>query len=180
MERAEKESQVSLLSDFMRQSSIAICADYRGLSVAQMSDLRNQLRAVGSQGCVVKNTLAKLSVKRAYSDGSEDEVNKFMDLFVGPSLLVYSFDDPVAPAKVLAKFAKDTKILDLKGGFFEGRCMDQATLVELSAMPSREEVLSQLLRVIAAPATNLVRLLQAPAEQTVRVIDAQRQKLESA
>jgi large subunit ribosomal protein L10 len=180
MDRIEKQAEIELLSDYMKRSSISICADYRGLNVAEITDLRNQLRSVGSQGRVVKNTLARLSIQKAYGDGSGNEVQKFLDLFVGPSLLVYSFDDPVAPAKVLAKFVKDKKKLGIKGGFFEGRCVNEAGVAQLSTMPSREEVLGQLLRVIAAPATNVVRLLQAPAVQTVRVIEAQRKKIEEA
>lgn len=178
MNREEKKAEVQYLSDCFQKSQIAVCADYRGLSVGQITDLRSKLRKAGSFGRVVKNTLAKISVGQVFSEQDSGSLEKFLGLFEGPSLLVFSFEDPIAPTKVMAEFAKEHQALELKGGWLDGEFVDDKGVTALSKMPGREETLAKLLNLMSTPATQLVRLLQAPAQKTVQVLEAQRQKLE--
>jgi len=184
MNKQEKNAEIAALTDNMSKSQICLCADYRGLTVSQLSQLRAEIRKAGCGGKVVKNTLARISAQKVWSAAGGAEslapsgVKKFLDIFEGPTLLVWSYADPIAPAKVLSKFSKDNEKLSLKGAFFEGNFVDAAGIAALSAMPGREELFGQLLRLINTPATNLVRLLNANATQTVRVIDERRKQLE--
>ncbi len=180
MDKQGKNAEILALLDNMSKSQICLCADYRGLTVAQLSQLRAEIRKAGCGGKVVKNTLARISAEKAWSADSltSSGLKKFLDIFEGPTLLVWSYADPIAPAKVLSKFSKDNEKLSLKGAFFEGDFVDASGIAALSAMPGREELFGQLLRLINTPATNLVRLLNANATQTVRVIDERRKQWE--
>lgn len=178
MEKAEKQAELESLGQSFGASQIALCADYRGLTVAQMTELRRGLRKVGSSGQVVKNTLARISVERSCKDADGAEVDKFKRVFEGPSFLVFGADDPISAAKLLAEFSKKHQPFKIKGAWFEGSFVDPAGVEMLAAMPSREELLAKLLAVISAPATQLVRLLQTPATQVTRVVEEQRKKLE--
>jgi large subunit ribosomal protein L10 len=178
MDKAEKIQEVESLSNAFSSSIVALCADYRGLTVEQITNLRAGLKEQGAYGQVVKNTLAKISVNKAHQESDEGEVQKFAATFSGPSLVIFSENDPVSPAKVLAKYAKEYQALEIKGGFFEGRYLDVTEVENLSSMPSKEELYAKLLSILSAPATKVVQLLQAPATQLTRVIDAQRAKLE--
>ena len=180
MNRVEKREEIELLSGYLNKAQIALCADYRGLTVGQITELRRSLRKVGSVGRVVKNTLAKLSIESAYKNSDLEEVKKFQGIFEGPSLLVVSNEDPVSPSKVLAEFGKIYKPFQIKGGWFEGGFVDQGGVQALAMLPSREELLAQLLRLINAPATQVVRLMQAPASQMVQLLEAYRQKMSEA
>ncbi len=180
MERAEKQAEVEYLSGCFSKAPIAFCGDYRGLTVAQVTKLRKDLRKAGAHACVVKNTLGRISAQKALTPMAKSaaEVEKFVGMFKGPSMVVFSGEDPVAPAKVLADFVKTNDKLKVKGAYFEGAFVDAAGVLALSKMPGKKEVLSMLLRVISAPATQIVRLLSAPATQTVRVLDGHRQNIE--
>lgn len=178
MDKAEKIQEVESLSNAFSSSIVALCADYRGLTVEQITNLRAGLKEQGAYGQVVKNTLAKISVNKAHHEADEEEVQKFAATFSGPSLVIFSESDPVSPAKVLAKYAKEYQALEIKGGFFEGKYLDVTEVENLSSMPSKEELYAKLLSILSAPATKVVQLLQAPATQLTRVIDAQRAKLE--
>jgi large subunit ribosomal protein L10 len=180
MNRQEKEVEVAKLGKALGSAQAALCADYRGLTVLEITDLRKQLRKAGSRGVVVRNSLARIAAGKALKEtgASEAEVKKFVDMFHGPALIAYSDSDPVAPAKVISGFAKDHQNLKIKGGWVDGTYLDEAGVDTLSKMPGREETLARLLRLIATPATQLVRLIAAPATQVVRVIDAHRTNLE--
>lgn len=180
MERQEKVVQVEALTQAFGSAQSALCADYRGLTVLEITELRKQLRKAGSKGVVVRNSLARLAAAKALKEtgASEAEIKKFVDLFHGPAMVVYSDSDPVAPAKVISGFAKDHQNLKIRGGWVDGTCLDQSGVETLSKMPGREETLARLLRLIATPATQLVRLLAAPGTQVVRVVDAHRSNLE--
>jgi large subunit ribosomal protein L10 len=177
MNRAEKTKQIEALSDCFTKAQIAVCADPRGLTVAQVTALRREIRAAGGTTKVVKNTLARLSARHALKEKKAGEVDRFVSSLKGPTLIVYSFSDPVGPTKVLAKAAQSFECFKLKGAFLDGAFLGSSDVEALSKMPGREEILGQLLRLINTPATNLVRLIGAPATQVVRVIDAYREKL---
>ncbi len=178
MNREEKQVELDSIGAAFIHAQSALCADYRGLTVAEVTTLRKELRKNGAKGKVVKNTLARLAAEKAYKDADGAQLKKFMELFAGPSLVIYSDKDPVAPAKVIFAFAKDHQNLKIKGGWVDGQFLDKSGAEMLSKMPGREETLAKLLALIAAPATQLVRLLAAPGTQVVRVIDAQRQAIE--
>lgn len=178
MNRSEKQQEVDFLATCFTKAQAALCADYRGLTVAQMTNLRRELRANGCSGRVVKNTLAKISLKKGVTSKDDKALEAFVSIFEGPSLLVFSESDPVAPAKVLVKFAKDNDKLKLKGGWLDGSFVEPASVDALSKMPGREETLAMLLSLINTPATQLVRVLQAPGAQLARAIEAHRKNLE--
>jgi large subunit ribosomal protein L10 len=178
MDRAEKQTEVELLSECFRTAELALCADYRGLTVEKVTNLRRALRQSGATSRVVKNTLAKLSLEKAYQDADAAEVKKFIDLLKGPNFLIFVKKDAVVSAKVAAKFEKDLEHLAIKGGWFAGKFLDKSGVVEFSNMASKEETLAKLLCLLSTPATQLVRVIQAPAQQLVRVLEAYRAKLE--
>ena len=180
MERSEKHAEVELLNDSFKSSQIAFCADYRGLTVAKITALRRELNKANARARVVKNTLVTLAAKKAFSDAQGPELERFLKVFEGPSFVVLADGDPIAPAKVLAKFAKDNDKLSIKGAWFEGAFVDKAGVVSLSTMPGREETFAKLLSLMMAPATQLVRLIKEPSAQLVRTIEAHRVNLEKA
>lgn len=179
MDRAGKQVEIDLIRDKVVNSSLALCLDYRGMKVSQMTSFRRKLRAQGATGRVMKNTLLRIGSKKGLEGKDAAQVEKFLGLFSGPSMLVYA-KDPVSSAKVVADFMKDNKQLTIKGAWVEGSYMDARGVEELSRLPGREETYAMLLNLMLAPSTQLVRLLNAPATQLVRVIDAYREKLEGA
>lgn len=179
MDKAVKQAELEKLVGNFSTAQVAICADYRGLSVAKMTDLRRELRKIGSSARVVRNTLARLAVTEVESGrgGKEAEVQKFLETIVGPTLVIISQDDPIAPTKVLAKFAKGNDKFRVKGCWLDGAYVDAAGVDSLSKMPGRDETFAMLLRLISEPATRLVRVLSEPSAQVVRSIEAYRKKL---
>jgi large subunit ribosomal protein L10 len=180
MERAEKNEQLQFLEERLSQAPMTLCADYRGLTVAQLSRVRRELRQAGATAKVVKDNLARISAERVLKSADAEKRQRFMDLFEGPSFLIFAGSDVIAPAKAAAQFAKDLEHFSIKGGWFEGSFLNKEQVVELSKMPSREEMLARLLNLMTVPATQIVRLLSAPATQLVRVIEAYRAKLEKS
>lgn len=179
MERAQKESDLAELVDNFTRAQVAVCADYRGLTVSKITQLRRELRNVGAQGKVVRNTLARLAVKQVVGESANStEVDRFLKTMEGPTLVVVSFNDPITPAKVLAKFAKENlEKFRVKGCWLDGAYVDPAGVDALSLMPGRDETFAMLLRLMQEPATRVARLLNEPGSQLVRVIEAQRKKL---
>lgn len=178
MNREEKQQEIESLGKQFSESTIALCADYRGLTVEQITNLRRELRSVDAKGKVVKNTLAKLSVEKSYAEAEKAELDKFLAIFQGPNLVIFGKSDPISSAKALSKFAKDHEQLELKGGWFEGSFIDDKGIKALADLPSREELLGKLLSLMNAPATQLVQLLSAPARQVVQVLGAHKANLE--
>ena len=176
--RGDKEIELKFLGDCFDKTQVAMCVDYRGLTVIEITNLRKDLRKSGSLARVSKNTLAKLAVEKAYKDANPEELKKFMALFEGMSMLVFSTKDPVTPARVLAEFAKKNEKIKVRGGFLDGAFVSEAGVKELATMPSKEEGQAKLLALLSAPATKLVQMLQAPAAALVRVLEARRKQLE--
>lgn len=178
MTRSEKDAEISRLKDLFTEADAALCVDYRGLTVSEITELRSGLRQSGAKAHVVKNTLAKVSIEQALEAAEQSEREKFAALFQGPSFVVFASDDAASPAKVLTKFAKDHEDLELKGGWFEGGYIDVNGIKDLSNLPSREELYAKLLSLLQAPATKVVQLLNAPASKLVQTLEAHRAKLE--
>lgn len=162
---------VQRIKEKLQSSPAAILADYRGLTVAEVTELRNQLRQAGVEYRVVKNTLAVLAARQAGLAGLEEYLK-------GPTAIAYSGPDPAVPAKLLSEFARTHKNLVLKGGVVEGKIIDPAGVRELAELPSREVLLGKTLSALQAPLAGWVGMLQAPIRQLVYVLDSIRQKKE--
>ena len=179
MNRQEKVEELALLKDKFSNSQLAILANYQGLTVAQITKLRRELRGVKASARVAKNTLAQRIVKEIYKDDTPADLEKLAGTLVGPNLVTFADSDVVGPAKILTKFAKDNEKFQIKGAWFEGAFLDPKGVEQLSNMPSREETLAKLLSLLNTPATRVVQLLQAPGSQLVRLLGAYKAKLES-
>lgn len=179
MDRQERQEEINYLHEWYGKAQVALCVDYRGMNVDQITRFRKELRQNGAVGRVVKNKLNGLAVDKALSGSNTDFIGQFKGIFKGPSLLIISESDPVAPAKVVAKFAKENQSLQIKGAWLDGTFLDKKGVEELSKMPGRKEVLAQLLALLNTPATQLLRLMTTPARQMVTVLDGHRKNLEA-
>ena len=153
-----KQPIVQAIAEDVKDAASVVLVDYRGLTVAQDTELRKQLRDAGIVYKVCKNTM----MKRAFEGTELAALEEHLE---GPSAIAISKDDATAPARILCKFAKDAKALELKAGVIEGTVYDVDGLTELSKIPSREELLSKLLGSLQSPITNLARVLNQIAEQ---------------
>jgi len=147
------------------KSTIVILTDYKGLDVESMNALRRKLREANAEYQVVKNSL----LVRA-SDGND--VTLIKDQFKGPSAVAISYDDPVAPAKVLVDFVKENKKFDFKVGVLNGKILDAEAIKALSSLPSRDVMLSRVLSVMNAVPTSLVTALSDVPRRMVNVLQA--------
>ena len=153
-----KQPIVQAIAEDIKDAASVVLVDYRGLTVAEDTALRKQLREAGIVYKVCKNTM----MKRAFEGTDFAALDEHLE---GPSAIAISKDDATAPARILCTFAKDAKALELKAGVVEGTVYDVAGLTELSKVPSREELLSKLLGSLQSPITNLARVLNQIAEQ---------------
>jgi large subunit ribosomal protein L10 len=169
----EKQQIVEALREKFAASKVVILTDYKGLNVEQMNDLRRKLREAEVEYQVVKNTL----LTRASQDTS---VAVLSNTFKGPSGIAIAFKDPVAPAKVLMQFAKDNAKLEIKVGVLNGKLLDPAAIMALSKLPSREELLAQVLSAMAAVPRSLVQALADVPRRMVNVLNAIKEQKEAA
>ncbi|MCL6445490.1 MAG: 50S ribosomal protein L10, partial [Alicyclobacillus sp.] len=132
--REEKAQLVQEIADRFARSKSVVVTDYRGLNVAEVTELRKQLREAGVEFKVLKNTLTRRALEQVELPGLET-------FLVGPAALAFGYDDPVAPARILNDFAKRHKALELKGGAVEGKIIDANGVVSLASLPSREGLL---------------------------------------
>ena len=153
-----KQPIVQAIAEDIKDAASVVLVDYRGLTVAEDTALRKQLREAGIVYKVCKNTM----MKRAFEGTDFAALDEHLE---GPSAIAISKDDATAPARILCKFAKDAKALELKAGVVEGTVYDVAGLTELSKVPSREELLSKLLGSIQSPITNFARVMNQLAEK---------------
>ena len=172
MQRTEKEEVVAALVEQLRSTESLIVADYRGLTNADLVELRAKVRGSGGRLQVVKNTLTRRAAEEA---GTES----LLALLEGPTAIAFvqTDGDPVAVAKALADTAKDTKVLTLRGGILSGRSLTGDDVEELAKLPAPEVVKSQLVGVVVAPLTQLAGLLAAPVRDLVGLIDARIEQL---
>jgi large subunit ribosomal protein L10 len=172
LNREQKKTVVSEVSQTMSVAQAAILAEYRGLTVAEVSAFRISARESGVAVRVVKNTLARRSVA-----GSQFEC--LTDHFVGP-LVMMTAEDPVALAKVVTEFAKNHEVLKVKIGAMEGALIDDQTIKALARLPGREELLTMLVGTMQAPIGKFVRTLNEIPTQFVRALTAVRDSREAA
>lgn len=164
MDRSGKEQLVSSLRQDLAKSTLVIVAQQTGLTVAQVSDLRRQMREAGAQYKVAKNTLARLAIA-----GTENEpMTSFLS---GPTALAYS-KDPVAAAKVTINFANTNDKFKVVGGTLDGRLLSAKDIETLSKLPSLDQLRAKIIGTLSTPAARVVGVLQAPAGQLARVFSA--------
>ncbi len=173
MRRAQKEALVEKMRDEFGQAKSIIMASHVGLDVNTVNELRSEFRANGVHYHVVKNTLAKLAVA-----GTDLEI--LADSFRGPTAVAYSFEDAVAPAKVVSDFADDHDQYEVKGGFLDGSVLDVEGVDRLAKMPTKDELRAKLLRTFIAAPTNFVRLLNAAPIKFMNVLNARKDSLDEA
>lgn len=153
-----KKQVVSEVAAKLRDSKSTVVVDYRGLNVAEVTELRKQLREAGVEFKVYKNTLTR----RAAEEAGLADLNEAL---TGPNAIAFSMEDVIAPAKVLNDFAKKHDALEIKAGVIEGNVATVAEVKALAELPSREGLLSMLLSVLQAPIRNLALATKAVADQ---------------
>lgn len=164
MDRAQKQEMVTSLNQIFAAAEVVVVTHYSGLTVREMTDLRNQLREAGASFKVTKNRLARLALQGT-------DCSPISELMEGPTAIGYS-DDPVAAPRILAKFAKGNEKLIIRGGMMGSMVLDVDGVKALAALPSLDELRGKIVGLISAPATCIARVLQAPGEQVARVIGA--------
>lgn len=164
MERAAKEALVTVLHEVFNNAGVVVVTHYSGLSVAQMTDYRNRMRAAGGSVKVTKNRLAKIALKDA-------DIGDITDLMTGPTCLAYS-DDPIAAAKIAVEYSKSNDKLVILGGAMGSSVLDANGVKALAALPSLDELRGTLIGLIQAPATKIVRTINEPGGQLARVLQA--------
>ena len=169
----EKKQIVASMSEQFKTAVSGVFVDYCGLSVEEDTQLRNKLREAGVEYKVIKNTLARFAAKEVGFDELDPILN-------GPTSLALSMTDEVAPAKVIAEFAKTHEQLEIKAGFLDGKVLQLDEVKTLAATPNRETLLAKLLGSLNAPISNLARTLQALVDNGVEPADIKVEKEEAA
>lgn len=153
-----KKQEVNELIKEFEESVTCVVVDYRGLTVHEATELRSKLRAEGAELKVIKNNISRRAAKAAGFEG-------LTDVFTGPSALVFSKEDAVAPARIVYDFAKKHENLELKGGYVERKIVGIDQLAEVAKLPNREGMLSMLLSVLQAPLRNFAYAIKAIGEK---------------
>ena len=171
MLRAEKARVIDDLSGVFGDTGVVVVTHYKGLSVAEITDLRVRIRAAGAAFRVTKNKLAQRAL-----DGTP--FAQIADLFKGPTAIAFS-KDPAAAPKIVSEFAKKNDKLQIVGGGLSGTVLDAASVRALAELPSLDELRGRLIGLLNAPASRLVGVLQAPGGQMARVLAARAEQAQS-
>jgi len=172
VDRAEKKELIGVLQEVFRTTGVVVVAHYSGLTVAQMQELRKQMKQAGATVKVAKNRLAKIAL-----DGTD--VAAIGSLLTGPTLLAYS-SDPVAAPKVAVNFAKGNDKFVILGGAMGKTSLNQDGVKALATLPSLDELRAKLVGLIQAPATKVAQVVNAPAAKLARVFGAYANRDEAA
>jgi large subunit ribosomal protein L10 len=172
MDRAQKADSIEELKGVFAEAGAVVVTHYMGLTVAEMTDLRNRLRKEGAKLKVVKNRLAQKAM-----DGSSGEAGD--RLFKGPVAIAFA-KDPVVAAKVVTQYAKDNDKFTVIGAILGDNVLNEAGVKSLATLPSLDQLRGQLIGLIQAPATKVAGVLAAPAGQLARVFNAYATKDEAA
>ena len=171
MERAEKRDVVTALHDVFAKTGVVVVAHYAGLTVADMTKLRSEMRSAGGQVKVAKNRLVKLALEGTDAKG-------IADLLKGPTCLAYSAV-PVAAPKVAVKFAKANEKFVILGGVMGKTSLDPNGVKALASLPSLDELRAKIIGLIQGPATKIAKVVQAPAAKMARVVQAYANKAQA-
>lgn len=167
--KMEKEVTVKEVQEKLEKSKAVVLADYRGLNVLEVTELRKRLREAGVEYRVIKNTMTSRAAKAAHVEGLDQYLS-------GPTALAFGYDDVVTPAKILANFAKDHKKLELKAGILEGQVISFEKVKALAQLPSREVLLGQVAGMLQAPMRGLVTVLSGPLRKMAYAVEAVRKQ----
>ncbi len=163
--RKKKEALVAQYIEEMQQTNALFLTNYQGLTVNEMTSLRHKLREADGDYTIVKNTLAKIALEKVGLSGIDS-------LFEGPVGIGFCHGDPPPVAKVLVDFAKETKVLEIKGGLMDNAVLDESAVKNLADLPPMDVLRAQLLGVISAPATQLASVVASGVRQVINVVNA--------
>ncbi len=169
----QKKQMVCEMIEKFKAASAGVFVDYRGLTVEEDTELRRKFREAGVEYKVVKNTLTSRAAKEVGLEALDPILN-------GPTALAMSVDNPVAPAKIIAEFAKKHEALEIKAGFMDGAVMSVAEVNTLAATPTREELLAKMMGSMKSPISGLVRLLNTIVEGGEEMVDLAAKKAAEA
>lgn len=165
MNRTEKQTQIDSLREQFDRASFSIVAEYKGLSVTQVTGLRDELRKVDGRFRVVRNTLARRAVAEHPAEG-------LATYFTGPVGVVFAFGDPAATAKVVKAFAKESGTFGVTAGLIEGELLDAGGVAKIADLPSREELLARVVGAVNSPVSGLVNVLAGPVRGLLNALNA--------
>jgi large subunit ribosomal protein L10 len=172
--RPLKIQQVGEIADKLKAAKVVVLTDYRGLSVAQIGDLRAKLRQADVEFRVIKNTLAKRAADAA-------GVPDLGPALTGPVAFALGYDDLSAPARLLGEWTRSTRLkLDITGGLVEGRFFGAEQVRQLADLPPKEVLLAQLLGTMQTPAVSLLTAIASPAQQLMSVLEQKKNQMEAA
>lgn len=163
--RQQKQDLVTELTEKLSRAKSVVFADYKGLSMAQLSDLRNKLREVGAEFTVTKNNLLKLALNDSRLTMNDER------LFEGPTATLFAYDDEINPIKLLSKTLKDAQIGKVKAGFFESEFMDEYQINKLASLPSKDELRAKIVGSLSSPLYGIVGVLQANLRNLVSTLE---------
>ncbi len=152
--RAQKEENVAKLTEKFSRAKSVVFTDYKGLTMKQLSDLRDKLREQQAEFTITKNTLLSRALPTSH-------ISPLTSKLEGPTATLFSYDDEISPIKILVKALKDSGIGSIKSGFLGTDFLDQAKLIQLSALPSKDELRAKTVGVLVAPLQGMVGVLQA-------------------
>lgn len=163
--RAQKEETVQKLTDKFQRSKSIVFTDYKGMTMGQLSALRNQLADAQAEFSVTKNNLLKIAAKDAQVEITDEKV------FEGPIATLFSYDDEINPIKILTKALKDNQVGQVKAGLLNGEFMDQYKVNKLATLPSKEELRAKVVGGLGAPLYGIVGVLQANLRNLVYALE---------
>ncbi len=172
MDRQSKQNKVEEIKETLTDVMSIVIADYRGLDVPTVSEIREEFRQAGCGYRVLKNTLVKIAIA-----GSDKE--PMSQLLSGPTAIIWSTESPSAAAKIAVKHAKEQENFSIKGGFFEGEVLDVPGVTQLSKMPGKPELQATLLMTFIAAPTDFVRLTIAGPQNFLYLLDAKRRQAQA-
>ncbi len=173
MPTPQKAKHIDALVENFEKAQLVVLANYRGLSVSQMQDLRGNLRSTNAEFAVAKNTLTRIASERV---GIEIP----LEHLEGPTALMFAYEDVVAPAKALSDFVKSSRVLELKVGLMEGQVLDSGQIDALASLPPREELLGKLVGLLASPMARTVGVLGGPSRSMAYLLNARAGQLGEA
>jgi len=167
--RTEKQKEVESLKECFLKAKATFFTDYKGLTANQVNDLRKQLRSLDVEVRVAKNNLVRTAVREA-SFG--ENVNKFVEAVVGPTMIAFTYGDPAKVAKVIKKFSEENEVFNFKESLLGVQVLSTQQIEELSKLPGREVLIAKMLGSLNAPVTNFVGVLAAVPRSFVQVLAA--------
>lgn len=173
MPTPRKSAEIDLIEQRLRDAQAVLVADYRGLTVSNLAVLRNQLRPTDTEFRIVKNTLTRIAAERAGIEG-------MTAMLEGPTAVAFANDDVATPARILADFARTSRILTLKGAILGGRALDAAQVSDLAALKPKNELRAELAGQVQAPLSNLVGLLNGALQSLLYTLEARAEQLPAA